>query len=349
MTPNKVAADSPARSASESISLCYLLLLLFPARAKGHDIDELLRREGLPASHVAAIDHTVTMIQFGRVLRRLRRALRDEMMSLCQRPVRPGTFSLIVRQMLQTTNLGEALRLGCSLYRLAFDDFALRLRISGSQAHLEVVDHTPAGTYRSTGHLVMLYGAIGLMSWMVQRPIAVHEVCLPPSFPNFAPADVLFQAPVRIADVSRIVFDAAYLDEPVVTDIKGLRSFLLLWPIRRMAPYSEDLPLALQVRKRLGHWDIAHLPAQDEIASTMGLTGKTLRRRLFQEGQSYRAIVDSMRRDAAVRLLDQSRLSVAEIGHRLGFSEPSAFHRAFRRSTGLTPVQYRRQDHEPGT
>ncbi|ABF12372.1 helix-turn-helix domain-containing protein [Cupriavidus metallidurans] len=340
---NAESLSKSAETPRDGIPLCYLQLLLLPARAKGYDTDALLRHHGLLSALDSSPNQIVTMLQFARILRRLRRLLHDEMIAVTDRPVRPGTFLLVVRQMLQCTTLGEALRLGCSLYRLVIEDFSPRLRIYGDVARLEIVDASPPGTFRSIAHLMMLYGAIGLMSWMVQRPIAVHEVTLPASYPSLAPADALFQAPVRAASISGISFESSHLNERVVTDIGGLRTFLLHWPIRKMAPYSEKLPLAVQVRKRLIQRDIAHLPAQAELAATMGLTDKALRRRLFQEGQSYRAIVDALRRDAAIRLLEQSRLSVAEIGIRLGFSEPSAFHRAFRRATGLTPNQFRRQ------
>lgn len=328
----------------EGIPLLYLLVLLYPAQARGHDIDTLLRQYGLPTTLQGNATQDVSLLQFARVMRRLQRALRDEMMGVCSRAVRPGTFLLVARQMLLSPSLGDALRVGCSLYRLAIDEFSPRLRTKGEVACLEIVDNSPAGTYRSTGHLILLYGAIGLMSWLVQRPIAIHEVSLRQYFLDGTAVSALFQAPVCPGNKSRITFDASHLDDRVVTDLRGLRSFLLHWPARRMALYSEDMPVAIQVRKRLYQWDVARLPTSAELAATMGLTDKGLRRKLFQEGQSFRAIIDGVRRDAAIRLLDQSRLTVAEIGIRLGFSEPSAFHRAFRRSTGLTPVQYRRQD-----
>jgi AraC-like DNA-binding protein len=327
----------------EGLALCYLRLLLQPAQARGLDTEALLRRCHLTPAQLADPVHVVTLTQFARALRYLQRALRDEMMALTTRPIRPGSFSLVAHQMLRSANLGEALRLGCSFYRLLLDEFWPRLRIDGALARIEIVDRTPPDTFRSTAHLVLLYGAIGLMSWMVQRPVAVRDVTLPSSYPAFAPADVLFAAPVRQGDVSGFEFDARWLDARVVADVRGLKTFLFHWPMRRMAPYKEDVPLALQVRRCLRHWDIAQLPSLPDLADAMGQTAKALRRRLREEGQSYRSIVDALRRDTAMRLLDQPNLSVTEVGYRLGFSEPSAFHRAFKRVTGLTPQEYRRR------
>jgi AraC-like DNA-binding protein len=76
------------------------------------------------------------------------------------------------------------------------------------------------------------------------------------------------------------------------------------------------------------------------MAKRLGLTARSLQRRLQDEGTSFQALRDETRRSLADRYLGQG-LSVAEISFLLGFSEPSAFFRAFKRWTGLTPVERR--------
>ena len=71
------------------------------------------------------------------------------------------------------------------------------------------------------------------------------------------------------------------------------------------------------------------------------MSARTLRRRLEKEGTSYQRIKDNARRDAAITLLSRTRLPVAEIAVRVGFSDPSAFHRSFKKWTGLAPGEYR--------
>jgi AraC-like DNA-binding protein len=74
-----------------------------------------------------------------------------------------------------------------------------------------------------------------------------------------------------------------------------------------------------------------------------------LRRRLQSEGQSYRSIKDEMRRALAMEALLNGSRSVADLAADIGFSEPSAFHRAFHKWTGKSPALFRREAvSEPG-
>jgi AraC-like DNA-binding protein len=67
-----------------------------------------------------------------------------------------------------------------------------------------------------------------------------------------------------------------------------------------------------------------------------------MRRRLHEEGSSYQGIKDQLRRDLAISYLSHSERSVMDIALELGFSERSAFHRAFRKWTGASPGEFRR-------
>jgi len=83
------------------------------------------------------------------------------------------------------------------------------------------------------------------------------------------------------------------------------------------------------------------LPDVDAVARHLAIAPRTLQRRLAAEGVSYQQVVDDVRRDAAGRLLADPSLAVSQIGYLLGFSEPSAFHRAFKRWHDVTPQEYR--------
>ena len=80
----------------------------------------------------------------------------------------------------------------------------------------------------------------------------------------------------------------------------------------------------------------------DRIARDLGLSRQTLYRRLKSEGTTFEQIVDRVRRRLALRLVREQRLPVKEAAWRLGFSDPAAFSRAFKRWTGSSPTALQR-------
>ncbi|MGB8402519.1 MAG: AraC family transcriptional regulator ligand-binding domain-containing protein [Mycobacterium sp.] len=95
-----------------------------------------------------------------------------------------------------------------------------------------------------------------------------------------------------------------------------------------------------QVRSRLLH-NPGELPAMQTVADELHIDPRTLRRRLAAEGTSYRALLDEVRHQLAVELLEQD-LSVEEISRQLGYAETANFTHAFKRWEGTAPSYFRR-------
>jgi AraC-like DNA-binding protein len=85
------------------------------------------------------------------------------------------------------------------------------------------------------------------------------------------------------------------------------------------------------------------VPDIHEIARHLGVSVRTLQRRLADAGQSFNTVVETTRPDAAKTWLSGSELAIGEIGYLLGYSDVAAFHRAFKRWTGVTPHSFRRE------
>ncbi len=101
------------------------------------------------------------------------------------------------------------------------------------------------------------------------------------------------------------------------------------------APPVDPIRRALIESLGRGECGIAH------VASRLSLTPRTLQRRLAAEGLSFKQALDEVRRDLSQIYLRETRLSLTEICYLLGYSDPSAFNRAFKRWTGATPLEFR--------
>ena len=82
-------------------------------------------------------------------------------------------------------------------------------------------------------------------------------------------------------------------------------------------------------------------PELSNVASQLGISARTLQRRLRQNGTSYSLVLDELRREVSSELLVEGNLAVSDVAYLLGYSEPSAFQRAFRRWYELTPRQFK--------
>ena len=85
------------------------------------------------------------------------------------------------------------------------------------------------------------------------------------------------------------------------------------------------------------------LPKIEEVASALGMSGRTLQRRLRERQLRYQQVLDEVRRELSQQMLGDLTLELHEIADYLGFNDQSAFQHAFRRWEGMTPGQYRRQ------
>jgi len=168
-------------------------------------------------------------------------------------------------------------------------------------------------------------------------------------FGHRRPADVsaherVFGAPLRFeAEHSfALVFPTSDLDRPVL----GADTRIL--PIVKR--YLDDFPapgdgdgwpgeVRALIAKGVGN---GH-PRMERIARQLGLSGRTLQRRLAERGLVWKSLVEEVRRDLALRYLRDADLSLTEIALLLGYSDLSAFDRAFRRWLGTTPAEQRRR------
>lgn len=305
-----------------------------------HDVPAapLLAAAGLPPH----VDEPVSAERYGALWLGIAAAIDDEFFGMGARPMRVGSFTLLCHCLLHAATLDQALRRALRFLAVVLDDPRGDLVIADGLAQIHLKDAGPprhAFAYRTFWIIVH-----GITCWLVGRRMPLRLVdfrC--PEPPGAADYRSFFGAPVRFGQpASRLAFDAAFLKLPVRRTERALKSFLRGAPANILVRYRYDAGLTAAIRQRLRALPPPAWPDFAGLARQMRLPESTLRHRLHQEGQSYTAIRDEIRRVLAIDGLSTGGRSVGALAADLGFAEPSAFHRAFRKWTGKSPGAFRR-------
>lgn len=185
-----------------------------------------------------------------------------------------------------------------------------------------------------------------LFSWLIGDAIALEDVgvCYPPLLSPQTVYDLLHHSVSFEAGSNRLCFPAHYLSRPVVRTPHELNAMLTYFPFDIVFDSVGGQTLADTVhhlcKARLLKGE--PLPSLTELAGLLNLSCATLRRRLEEQHTSLNQLRERCRQSLAQEWLRDPGLTLEDISDRLGFSQPSAFRRAFRAWTGTTPAAWRR-------
>jgi AraC-like DNA-binding protein len=187
-----------------------------------------------------------------------------------------------------------------------------------------------------------LRNALGVACWLTDSRIDLSQTDL-----HFAPPAhqdsyrILFDGPSQFdAPLSRICFDAGYLQLPVRRDEAALQRMLQRALLLTVRPYRRDRLLVEKVRQALAEHPQATRNA-DDLAALLHLSPRTLHRQLQEEGASLQQLKDSVRRERAMHLLLKTKKTIQQIATEVGFANDKSFMRAVRTWTGLTAENIR--------
>jgi AraC-like DNA-binding protein len=238
----------------------------------------------------------------------------------------------------------EAIAVAESYVRLFNEALTVRLEVRGQRALLifenSIVLPRAAADFQMGG-----FYHVHVKSWLSQT-LANVEVLLTHAEPavideyivTFAPAQVKFGSPFL-----GFAFDAQQLQTPLEnTDLKLHRVILkqaehTLTALPSTQTFTQKVRDLAAAEIGAGNATVAH------IAKRLGVSPRTLTRKLEREGTTYKDLLEDLRKTLAMRYLESRDLQLSEVALRLGFSQSAAFHRAFRRWTGHTPLQHRRR------
>ena len=338
------AAASPRPAEPGTIAICFVAAALQSVRDRGLNADELLENVGLSPSLLQVPQARVSAKHYGALWRTIALVLDDEFFGQDSRRMKAGSFAMLCHSVVACRTLGQALERSLRFYGLILDDISGSLLRDAAEARIVLHERVAGASQRVFAHELLLMLLYGVSCWLVGRRIPILRT-------EFSYAQPLHSAEYRLmycADLhfgrpnTAIVFEAGYLDLPVVQNERSIKEFLRTAPESILLKYKNGSSLTAKVRRRLRQFAPGEAPDFESLARELNLTPATMRRRLHEEGASYQSIKDQLRRDLAISYLSHSSRSVMDIALELGFSERSAFHRAFRKWTGAAPGEFRR-------
>lgn len=220
-----------------------------------------------------------------------------------------------------------------------------KLVMTGDKACVRFFSIAPYNMYNLFVVDAILGGWYTLIEWLTGKTDLVQEMHFEFPAPEYVNRyQDMFSCPVLFGQPeNQVVLKASDLSLPVLYACRPLHQTLLSTAQALMIKQTHAETFENRVQQILGPLLHGHTPTIEETAQKLGIPDWTLRRKLKEEGTSFQTLLDDMRRDLAIGYMKDTTLSFGEIAYILGFSTPGAFQRAFKRWTGMTPGDYRKQ------
>ncbi|SNR86808.1 AraC family transcriptional regulator [Pseudomonas segetis] len=315
------------------------------AQRNGYDCLALLRGLNIQPALLDEPKARIAPEQFARLIQQLWELLDDEYLGFGKYPSKRGTFAMMCHAIIHCRTLEKALSRGALFYSLFPEAPGIQISHEGDFACLTVDDsRLDDPEHFLVESLLVIWHRLG--SWLIGQHIRLEQATFSYAKPEHEPQyKLLFPCP-RHFNEPRISlhFHKRYLAMPLLQDERTLKHFLQHSPADLLARPDSGHSLNSQIRRLLGR-DCSAWPDLEKVAQKLHMSAQTLRRHLREEGTSFQELKDNLRRDLAIYHLGRNEISIQLIAEQLGFSEPSAFHRAFKKWTGLTPGAYRSLEH----
>lgn len=324
-----------------TISIALVHEALGAAYAKGLNTQIILNKAGIPAELLMSPKARVPVTTYAQLWIELANAMNDEFFGMDSHPMRRGSYKLLTKLVSTAETLEKALYDILKFFNFILDDLQGELIRDQQKAYLVIRDREqPKRMFTYATFLILVHG---LMCWLIDQRIGLNKIsvrCTQPQ--DIQDYLIRFGGDIKFnAEINRIEFDAHYLDIKIKKDKKALYDFLEQTPQNLLVRFKNENALSLLIRRHLLKLHPAQWPELKDVAQQLNISEATVQRRLKHEGVSYQQIKNEIRCDIAVERLSKTNDSIQNISENLSFQDPSAFHRAFKKWTGVSPGAYR--------
>lgn len=318
--------------------------MLLTAAARGISVPALLAAVGLSQEQLADGDALLPLSVHLALWQQAAQLSGDERFGLhMSESVPRGAFGLREYILRNSPDLEAALRSLIRYQGLLIPNI-LRLVYEGETVRIEHAP--PRGLGPATRHAgeFVIANLVRQIQGLLRVPVRPAEIW----FQETPPSDLseyarIFSCPVYFErPANALVLDRALLTLEVQGADAALAEILTRQADAVLARAGDPEDLVGKVQRVICTEMKGAAPPLSRVARQLGLSPRNLQRRLQEEGTSFHKLLDQTCHEIAVHQIQKQRLPASEVAFLLGYSEVSAFHRAFRRWTGMSTAQFRK-------
>ncbi len=340
----KACAMTPLGTASVAALRQYVRF----ADANSLAVADLLCQSGLSEEILESDEGRIDGEQFQTFLRLLTERSNNPVLGLETGDfVQPGSYSVLGYITMSCATLGEAVTRIAPYEKLVGDMGTTRLQMSGDTVTLVwrcnytdpmVQPHVVDNVFASW---------VNYARWLADTneasPLRVTLQRKTPGAELEGEYQKRWGCPVEFgAKENTLSLSKELLSERLRQPDPLLRKTLEAHALSQLAELETDTDLTTKVKQGIQRQLARGITRQDMIAEDLGMTSRTLQRKLSQEGASYQKLLDEVRQQMAEDYLRDTQMSIPDIALRLGYNETTSFHRKFKAAAGQTPGEYRK-------
>jgi AraC-like DNA-binding protein len=311
-------------------------------RRAGLDVSAILRRAKLPRSRFSVPKPQGTTAEFFALWRAVEEESDDAGLGLrIGVEVLPDEDNVVSLAAMHSATLGEGLHKLARYKRLVCPE-KISIDVQGGEARLRfewlLADGAPPALLTD----IIFAGITNLAQRGTRTPVRPRRLELIRRRANEATLKRHFRCELRFdAPHDLLVFDEEALALPMVHRNAQLLSVLLPGLEQAVEEDERARTLADDVRTTLSEGMCGDRPAAAKVAKCLGMSTRTMQRRLGELGTTYQDVLDDVRRRSARQLLANTDLGIGEVAFLLGFEEVNSFTRAFQGWERTTPAKWR--------
>lgn len=317
------------------------------AMGKGHDLGTICQTAGVSADIFLSESQLYGPEDLSAISRYVKRLMDDEFCGLTRRNCKAGTLAFACELILPCQNLEEALSKAFRFYGLVSEDIQFDLISNGELSDIRVYLLEPEldrANYLSEWFLLLWRNLAG---WLIGEEIPVLKTHFSHAQQGaYEEYNQVFASECSFKQAENsITFHSKYLRKKIIRDMDDLETFYATSEIDLIHFSGVDYSLKSRIRSLLkGYFfDVLQFYPMESVAKKFNMSAQSLRRRLEDEGTSYRSIKEEIRREAAIQWLRDENISISEVSRMCGFAETNGLSRAMKSWVGMTPSDYREQ------